>query len=64
MTVLGCDSGTAGFYGAIKNNLLKKGKPIPENDIWIASVALQFGLFLVSRDIHFQNIDGLTLEKW
>lgn len=33
--VLGCDSDTARLYGEHKNTLRLKGRPIPENDIWI-----------------------------
>ncbi|GEA19149.1 ribonuclease VapC2 [Moorella sp. E306M] len=62
--ILACDKNTAKYYGRIKNNLKKKGKPIPENDIWIAAVALQHNLILVSRDTHFKEIDDLTMETW
>jgi tRNA(fMet)-specific endonuclease VapC len=55
---------TAQQYGAIKNALRAKGRPIPENDLWIAAVALQYGLTLVTRDEHFRSIDGLTIMKW
>lgn len=51
--VLDCDTGTAHFYGEIKNALRVKGHPIPENDIWIAAIALQHGLTLITRDVHF-----------
>ncbi|MBH8563731.1 type II toxin-antitoxin system VapC family toxin [Nostoc sp. CENA67] len=53
-TVLGCDAETARQYGEIKNKLRLKGRPLPENDIWIAALALQYGLTLVTRDGHFQ----------
>lgn len=45
--VLGCDAVTAQQYGRIKNNLRVKGRPIPENDIWIAAIAAQHGLTVV-----------------
>jgi tRNA(fMet)-specific endonuclease VapC len=38
--VLGCDKETARVYGRIKNTLRIKGRPLPENDIWIAAVAV------------------------
>jgi len=63
-TVLVCDTDTARNYGLIKNQLRKKGKPIPENDIWIASIARQYDLVLVTRDDHFSNVDGLKCEEW
>ncbi|MEM9153339.1 MAG: VapC toxin family PIN domain ribonuclease, partial [Cyanobacteria bacterium P01_F01_bin.3] len=30
-----------------------KGRPLPENDIWIAALALQYDLVLVTHDAHF-----------
>ena len=62
--ILSCNAETALLYGEIKNNLRKKGRPIPENDIWIAATARQYALTLVSRDEHFQEVDRLHLEKW
>jgi len=56
-TVLGCDAETAKIYGDIKNKLRLKGRPLPENDIWIAALALQYHLVLVTRDAHFQEIE-------
>ncbi len=63
-TILSCDRFTAKYYGKIKNDLKVKGKPIPENDIWIAAIAMQYNLTLVSRDKHFKEINGLSLQKW
>jgi tRNA(fMet)-specific endonuclease VapC len=62
--VLPCDTLTAQHYGQIKLMLRKKGRPIPENDIWIAALAQQYQLTLVSRDRHFSVIDDLMLETW
>jgi tRNA(fMet)-specific endonuclease VapC len=62
--VLGCNEETAGQYGQIKNQLRSKGRPLPENDIWIAAIALQHNLVLVSRDEHFQEIDRLQVTVW
>src|SRR5437660_2971433 len=42
--VLGPDERTAHLYGQIKTDLTRKGKPIPQNDIWIAAVALEHNL--------------------
>jgi tRNA(fMet)-specific endonuclease VapC len=63
-TLLGCDIDTSRHYGQIKNNLRAKGRPIPENDIWIAAVAQQHGLTLVSRDSHFGEVHTLSSEVW
>ena len=50
--VLSCDAGTARQYGVIKEALRAKGRMIPENDIWLAATALQYGLILATRDEH------------
>ena len=63
-TVLPCDTATAQQYGEIKNMLRAKGRPIPENDIWIAAIAMQYQLTLVARDGHFHEVDGLQIEAW
>ncbi len=60
--ILPCDSETAVFYSAVKFDLRKKGRPIPENDVWIAAIARQHRLTLISRDSHFQEIEGLDIE--
>ena len=62
--VLGCDAITAQQYGRIKNDLRSKGRPIPENDIWIAAVAAQHRLTVVSRDEHFTDVTDLPREVW
>ncbi|MDQ3458705.1 MAG: type II toxin-antitoxin system VapC family toxin [Deinococcota bacterium] len=62
--VLFCDTVTAKQYGAIKNQLKVSGSPIPENDIWIAAIAAQYQLILVTRDSHFQAVEGLQVEQW
>ena len=63
-TVLACDMATAEHYGQIKNDLKMKGHPLPENDVWIAAIAKQHSLTVVTRDKHFKEVDGLLLEEW
>ncbi len=48
----------------IKNGLLEKGKPIPENDIWIAAVAMQHDLTIATRDDHSTKVEKLKCELW
>lgn len=62
--VLPCDTATAQHYGNIKSRLRAKGRPIPENDIWIAAVAMQHQLTLAARDTHFEQIEGLQVDTW
>lgn len=62
--ILTCDSGTAEKYGQIKHALKLAGNPIPENDIWIAAIAHQYNLTVVTRDKHFDAVAGITTEEW
>jgi tRNA(fMet)-specific endonuclease VapC len=62
--ILGCDAETPRRYGDVKGELSQKGRPIPENDVWIAALAVQHTLVLVSRDAHFRYVENLELEIW
>ncbi|HET9401721.1 MAG TPA: type II toxin-antitoxin system VapC family toxin [Candidatus Acidoferrales bacterium] len=64
LPVLPCDLETARQYGFTKDRLRLKGRPIPENDIWVAAVAIQHGLSVASRDNHFAEVDGLHVRRW
>jgi len=57
--VLGCDTETAYCYGLVKDKLRQRGHPIPENDIRIAALALQYDLGLVTYDAHFTGVENL-----
>lgn len=63
-TILVCDAETARQYGKVKNKLRLKGRPLPENDIWIAALALQYEMVLVTRDAHFQEVESLKTTAW
>lgn len=63
-TVLPCDMETARRYGSIKSYLKEKGQPIPENDMWIAAIAQQYDLTLVTKDDHFNSAENLNVELW
>ena len=62
--IFGCDSDTARYYGDVQNRLRVKGRPLPENDVWIAAIAIQHELTLVTRDEHFKEITNLKMERW
>ena len=55
---------TAEIYSAIKFNLKKKGRPIPENDIWIAAITAEHSATLVTNDSHFESVDDLRTVNW
>ena len=64
MEVIGCDRATAAQFGITKSELRRAGNLIPDNDIWIASIAIQNRLTLISRDAHFEAVPGLRLQTW
>jgi len=53
---------TAIAYGKVKAQLKKAGKPIPENDVWIAAHAIETNSVLVTKDQHFSVVSGLNLH--
>jgi tRNA(fMet)-specific endonuclease VapC len=52
---------TAETYGSLRLELKKKGRPIPENDIWIAAVCVVNEIPLCTFDKHFQSIKRLKI---
>jgi predicted nucleic acid-binding protein len=51
--------GTAEHYARLFVQLKRAGTPVPDNDLWIAALALERDLVLVTRDQHFQRIPQL-----
>lgn len=54
----------AARYARVRISLRKKGKPIPENDLWIAATCLEKGIPLLTADAHFDQVEGLALRRW
>jgi predicted nucleic acid-binding protein len=52
------------FRGQIKAELAHLGKPIPDNDVWIAALARQHDLPLATRDDHFTAVPALKTLAW
>jgi len=63
-SVLACDVQVAREYGRLKQDLRAKGRPLPENDLWIAATANRHELTVVTRDQHFGEIEGLATARW
>lgn len=63
-SILPCDFQVAREYGRLRQRLREKGKPLPENDIWIAATAQCHELILVTRDRHFREVDDLQTAEW
>jgi len=55
---------TAESYSEIRHELKAAGTPIPTNDLWIAAVARQHRLKIVTRDTHFRSVRGLRVVAW
>lgn len=62
--LLPVDAITARVYGLLKHQQQMKGLILPDNDLWIAASAIQYGLTLAARDNHFNWVNGLSLEQW
>jgi len=62
--LLSVEPATATVYAGVKHDLKGRGRPIPENDLWIAALALQHGLPILSRDAHFDAVPGVTRLGW
>ena len=52
-------SATADAYADIRLELKRLGHPIPPNDAWIAALARQHALPVLSNDKHFDVVDGI-----
>jgi tRNA(fMet)-specific endonuclease VapC len=62
--LLPVDLETARRYADMRLTLKHTGRPIPENDIWIAATCLRYDLTLVANDDHFSACPGLVVENW
>ena len=61
VSIINSTNETAKIYASIKSQLKQEGKPIPENDIWIAAIAIENNKSLVTNDQHFTLIKGLKI---
>jgi tRNA(fMet)-specific endonuclease VapC len=50
---------TAEHYARLFVQLKRAGTPVPDNDLWIASIVLEHDLLLITRDQHFERIPQL-----
>lgn len=63
-TVLSIDEETADHYATLREVLRESGHRIPSNDAWIAALAFQHRLPVVTRDAHFDWVQGLARKSW
>ena len=64
VAVLTPDAMTARNYARVKLDLKRRGLTMPDNDLWIARIAIQYNVTLAARDAHFDWISGLRIEQW
>jgi predicted nucleic acid-binding protein len=50
---------TAREYAGVRLELKQRGSPIPANDTWIAALARQHRLPILSNDAHFDAVSGI-----
>jgi tRNA(fMet)-specific endonuclease VapC len=61
--IIAIDDAVCMSYAEIKLELKKKGRPIPENDIWIAACAHANDLSVATFDQHFSEIAQIELME-
>lgn len=62
--ILNVTEPTTRTYARVRASLKALGRPIPANDAWIAALALQHRLPVMSREEHFDAVPGLHREAW
>lgn len=55
------DEETTRQYGYLYKQLRAQAAPIPENDLWIAALAVQHDLFIFSRDEHISPLPQIPI---
>jgi tRNA(fMet)-specific endonuclease VapC len=63
-TVLCILESTTSFYATVRQGLKKQGTPIPENDVWIAALAKEYNLSVLSKDRHFDSVQTIDRIEW
>jgi tRNA(fMet)-specific endonuclease VapC len=64
LTIIPIDNSVTAAYATTRHYLASRGRIIPDNDIWIAAVAMANDYTLVSHDTAFTRNPGLNLEDW
>ena len=62
--ILAVTDETAIAYATLRVALKRSGHPIPANDAWIAALALQHRLPVLSRDHHFDLVPDVERKSW
>jgi len=63
--ILPIDERVALEYAHVRSRLKSMGKPIPENDLWIAATARAYNRTLVTRDAHLLALQHtIDVQEW
>ena len=62
--VLDVTGDTTHAYASIRQALRRSGRPLPANDAWIAALALEHRLPILSRDAHFDAVESIERRSW
>jgi predicted nucleic acid-binding protein len=62
--VLDINENTTQLYGEIATGLRRLGRPVQQNDIWIAALCKQYNYKLATSDAGFDNILGLEIVNF
>jgi tRNA(fMet)-specific endonuclease VapC len=63
-TLLELTQDVAERYSELKLHLRSAGKPVPDNDLWIAAACVAAGIPLITRDAHFAHLPALKVLCW
>jgi tRNA(fMet)-specific endonuclease VapC len=63
--ILSFDEGAANVYGRLRADLERKGSPLTEPDLRIASIAIDHRLIVITGNLrHFSRVPGLEADNW
>jgi predicted nucleic acid-binding protein len=62
--VVPVDVETTTHYASVREELRRRGRPIPENDVWVAALARQHDLPILTRDEHFDEVPNVRRVSW
>ena len=63
--ILSFDEYSAKVYGRLRAEMERKGTPLTEPDLRIASIAMHHGLIVITGNSkHFSRVPGLKVEDW
>ena len=63
-TILPITAATAKHYAEVRRVLRVQSTPIPSNDTWIATLALEHGLPVLTNDAHFRHVKGVEIVAY